>query len=75
MESQTWAFIGKFETELTSKFSVFGGVSYASSNVDYYGELFAGYYSVFYNPSYYCSTSSPLPCQSTLLVGCPAGKP
>ena len=46
-----------------------------SGEATYQGELFAGYYSVFYNPSYYCSTSSPLPCQTTLLVGCPAGKP
>ena len=40
----------------------------------YQGELFAGAYSVFYNPSYYCSTSSPMPCQTNLLVGCPSAE-
>lgn len=40
----------------------------------YQGDLFAGSYSIFYNPSYNCSMTSPLPCQTTLLVGCPAAK-
>ncbi len=40
----------------------------------YQGELFAGAYSIYYNPSYYCSAMSPLPCQTTLLVGCPTAK-
>ena len=33
----------------------------------YQGELWAGNYDVNYLPSYYCSTSSPLPCQSAQL--------
>ncbi len=40
----------------------------------YQGELFAGAYSIFYNPSYYCSSSSTMPCQTNLLVGCPSAE-
>jgi len=45
-----------------------------TGDTTYQGEVFAGSYSIFYNPSYYCSTMSPLPCQTALLVGCPAAK-
>ena len=45
-----------------------------TGDATYQGEVFAGSYSIFYNPSYYCSTMSPLPCQTALLVGCPAVK-
>jgi len=46
-----------------------------NGDATYQAEMFAGAYSVVYNPSSYCSASTPLPCQSTLLVGCPAGTP
>lgn len=41
VDSQTWAFLGKFETELSEKVSIFGGVTYASTNVDYTGTRLA----------------------------------
>ncbi|MBL8634795.1 MAG: hypothetical protein JNM40_16340 [Myxococcales bacterium] len=45
-----------------------------SGEATYQGELFAGAYSIFYNPSYYCSTMTTMPCQTNLLVGCPSGE-
>ena len=43
-----------------------------SGEATYQGELFAGEYSIFYVSSYSCNSSSPMPCQTALLVGCPA---
>ncbi len=44
------------------------GVSGAAS---YKGEVWAGAYDVTYQPNIYCKNGGALPCQSTLVVGCP----
>ena len=44
------------------------GLSGAAS---YKGEVWAGAYDVTYQPNIYCKNGGALPCQSTLVVGCP----